>query len=262
MSVGAVALEVAGLTVTHGGLCAVDAVSLSVGAGEVVGLIGPNGAGKTTFIDTVCGYTPARAGVVRLGGVDLEGRSPSDRARAGLGRTFQSLELFDDLTVAENLAAPVHPRGARSVVADLAGPRRSAVGDEPAVAAALALVGLEALGRRTPGELSNGERHLVAVGRAIAAGPSVLCLDEPAAGLDPAETATLADVIRSVADGGVAVLLVDHDMDLVLGTCDRVVVLDFGRVIAAGTPAEVRVDPVVLEAYLGQRPADGGRSAS
>jgi branched-chain amino acid transport system ATP-binding protein len=254
-------LEVVGLTVHHGGLCAVDAVSLEMAAGEVVGLIGPNGAGKTTLIDAVCGYTPARSGVVRLGGVDVGGLAPHRRARLGLARTFQSLELFDDLTVAENLAVAAHARGLASVVADLAGPRHSAVGSGGEIADALSLVGLDGYGERTPSGLSNGERHLVALARALVASPAVVCLDEPAAGLDPLETAVLAGVVRAVADAGAGVLLVDHDMDLVLGACDRVVVLDFGRRIAVGPPATVRRDPLVLEAYLGTVPADSSTSA-
>ena len=256
------ALVVVGLTVHHGGLCAVDAVSLEVSAGEVVGLIGPNGAGKTTLIDAVCGYTAARSGVVRLGGVDISGLPPHRRARLGLARTFQSLELFDDLSVAENLEVVVHAGGLASVAADLAGPGRSAVGGNREIAEVLSLVGLGGYGGRTPSSLSNGERHLVALARALVGSPSVVCLDEPAAGLDPTETAVLAGVLRAVADGGAGVLLVDHDMDLVLGSCDRVVVLDFGRRIATGPPATVRRDPLVLEAYLGTVPADPAASAA
>lgn len=256
------ALEVSGLTVDHGGLRAVDDVSLTVGRGEVVGLIGPNGAGKTTCIDAICGYTPARSGTVRLDGTDLAGAPPHRRARLGLARTYQSLELFDDLSVAENLAVSVHPRGLASVAADLRGPWRRGGATGERVDEVLELVGLTGAGDRTPTALSNGERHLVALGRALVAAPTVLCLDEPAAGLDPAETRRLAEVVRAAADGGVGVLLVDHDMELVLGTCDRVVVLDFGHCIATGTPAEVRANPHVLEAYLGGSLPGAGGSAS
>lgn len=243
-------LEVRDLTVIYGGLCAVDAVSLEVAAGEVVGLIGPNGAGKTSLIDAVCGFTPIRRGGVWVGGREVSGLAPHDRARLGLARTFQSLELFDDLTVAENLSVVTARRGLLAGASDLAG-RWRRNDDGAGVAEVLDLVGLPGQGKRRPSTLSNGERHLVALGRALVAQPQVLCLDEPAAGLDPSETAALARVVAAVAASGVGVLLVDHDMDLVLGSCGRVIVLDVGRRIAVGTPSEVQANPLVLEAYLG-----------
>lgn len=244
-------LEVTGLTVRHGGLVALDGVDMMVGSGQVVGLIGPNGAGKTTFIDAVTGYTRAASGTVHLDGADISALAPHRRARLGMARTFQSLELFDDLSVAQNLAVAMGSQGLAGLAADLAGPGRSAVGSEPAIADTLDHLGLTGCADRLPVELSNGQRHLVALGRALVAGPRLVCLDEPAAGLDPAETATLATLVAGLGDRGMGVLLVDHDMDLVMGICDVVCVLDFGRCIAVGPPAAVRHDSLVREAYLG-----------
>lgn len=232
-------LRVDALTVDFGGVRAVDDVTFTVEPAEVVGLIGPNGAGKTTVVDAVSGFTPITAGTVHLGDTELTAMAPHQRARAGLGRTFQSLELFADLTVAENLA-----------VAAPGGPADTS----PAVASVLETLGLSPCAQRLPTTLSNGERHLVALARALMAQPQVVCLDEPAAGLDANETSALAAVVRATATAGTGVLLIDHDVDLVLGTCDRVVVLDFGRVIAVGTPTEVRTDPDVVAAYLGTDP--------
>ena len=244
-------LEVTGLTVRHGGLVALDGVDMVVGLGQVVGLIGPNGAGKTTFIDAVTGYTRAATGMVHLDGADISSLTPHRRARLGMTRTFQSLELFDDLSVAQNLAVAMGSQGLAGLAADLAGPGRSAVGSEPAIADTLDHLGLNGCADRLPVELSNGQRHLVALGRALVAGPRLVCLDEPAAGLDPAETATLATLVAGLGDRGMGVLLVDHDMDLVMEVCDVIHVLDFGRCIAVGSPEVVRHDPVVREAYLG-----------
>jgi branched-chain amino acid transport system ATP-binding protein len=244
-------LEVTGLSVNHGGLRALDVVDLSVSSGQIVGLIGPNGAGKTTFIDAVTGYTAAASGSVRLDGTDVSALAPHRRARLGMARTFQSLELFDDLTVAQNLAVAVSDGGVATVATDLLGPGRSAVGSSPVIARTLGHLGLLGHAHRLPVELSNGQRHLVALGRAMVASPRVVLLDEPAAGLDPAETLALAGRVADLGARGVGVLLVDHDMDLVMGTCDVVYVVDFGRCIAVGPPSVVRHNPIVREAYLG-----------
>jgi branched-chain amino acid transport system ATP-binding protein len=246
-------LEINGLCVDHGGLRALDEMAMVVHPGQVVGLIGPNGAGKTTFIDTVTGYTAATRGTVHLDGVDVTTLAPHRRARLGMARTFQSLELFDDLTVAHNLAVALDAGGAASVAVDLMGPGRSAVGSAPAITTTLAELGLDDHAHRLPVELSNGQRHVVALGRAMVAGPRVLLLDEPAAGLDPAETARLAALVSSLGGRGVGVVLVDHDMDLVMRVCDVVHVLDYGQCIAVGPPDEVRRDPLVREAYLGSQ---------
>ncbi|WP_426574495.1 ABC transporter permease subunit [Aquihabitans sp. McL0605] len=229
-------LAVDELTVRYGGVVAVNEVTLEVGAGMIVGLIGPNGAGKTSVIDAITGFAPAR-GTVTLDGNDISGLKPHARVRAGMGRTFQSLELYDDLWVEENVSVAAFGSGQAD--------------REDAIAAALARVGIGALSERPAGDLSQGERQLVSIARACVAEPEVLLLDEPAAGLDGTERTRLADRIRDIAGGGTGVLLVDHDVSLVLGVCDLIYVLDFGRVIAHGPPSAIRSDPAVAEAYLG-----------
>jgi branched-chain amino acid transport system ATP-binding protein len=250
---GTPALTVANLTVRYGGVVALHDVSVQVADREIAGLIGPNGAGKTTFIDCLSGFTAAASGRVELAGEPIDALSAHDRARRGLVRTFQSLELFDDLTVRENLLVASVPAGRGSFFADLF---RSRPTEPEVVGDVLRQLGLDQVAERRPDELSNGQRHLVALARALVARPSILLLDEPAAGLDTRETSELADVLRSLRDSGVAVLLVDHDMSVVLGVCDTVHVLDFGGIIACGSPSEIRNDPMVISAYLGtQGPA-------
>jgi branched-chain amino acid transport system ATP-binding protein len=241
-------LEVADLTVRHGGLVALDSVTLEVAEGEITGLIGPNGAGKTTFIDTVAGFTTPERGRVALGGEPVIDLAPHDRARRGLARTFQSLELFDDLTVRENLLVAASTPTWRSTLTDALWPKRRVEGRAEEVLATLAL---SSWTERLPTSLSNGRRHLVALARALVARPRLVLLDEPAAGLDAGESDELRAVIERLPGLGTSVLLVDHDMALVLGVCHRVHVLDVGRVIAGGTPAAVRADPAVVTAYLG-----------
>lgn len=233
---GAAALQVDHLTVRYGGVVAVNDVSLRVDRGAIVGLIGPNGAGKTSVIDAVTGFAAAR-GTIELAGRRIDTLAPHSRVRAGLARTFQSLELYDDLSVEENVS--VAASGRRHV------DRRAAV------ARALDSVGISALADRPAGELSQGERQLVSIARACAADPEVLLLDEPAAGLDSDESTWLGDRIRAISSAGTAMLLVDHDVDLVLSVCDHVYVLDFGAVIAGGPPDTIRADCAVADAYLG-----------
>jgi sulfate-transporting ATPase len=230
------ALEVAGLTVRYGGVTAVSDVSLRVPAGAVVGLIGPNGAGKTSVIDAITGFA-AHAGTVHVAGTDTGSMAPHLGVRAGLARTFQALDLYDDLTVEENVSV------AASTISP--GERHSAI------TRALYSVGINELRNRPASDLSQGERQLVSIARASASDPRVLLLDEPAAGLDTAETRRIGERIRDISRSGTGVLLVDHDVDLVLGVCDYVYVLEFGSVIANGTPEDIRADPVVARAYLG-----------
>jgi len=241
-------LEMREITVRHGGLVALDEVSLTVAAGEIVGLIGPNGAGKTTFIDTVTGFKAASIGNLLFNGDDISHHSPHRRSRAGLVRTFQSLELFDELSVRDNLAVAARVPTVWSTLTDALW-RKSR--DEADVVRTLDLLDLAEVADRMPSELSNGRRHRVALARALVSSPTLLLLDEPAAGLDPAETEELAGVLRRLPTLGTTVVVVDHDMSLIMGVCDTVYVLDFGRLVASGPPSVVRADARVVAAYLG-----------
>jgi branched-chain amino acid transport system ATP-binding protein len=235
------------ISVSFGGVRAVVDVDLDVEPGQLVGLIGPNGAGKTTFVDAITGFVPHR-GTVTLAGSDITGLDPHTRARRGLARTWQAIELFDDLTVRENLTVAADRPSVGTTVKQLftGAARRSDAMDE-----ALEVFGLGALADVTPSEIPQGQRKLVAVARALAARPVLLCLDEPAAGLDARESVAFGRHLREIVDRGTPTLLIDHDMGLVLAICDYVVVLEFGKVIARGTPREVRADPNVVSAYLG-----------
>ncbi|MCW3014524.1 MAG: transporter related protein [Solirubrobacterales bacterium] len=247
-------LEVSNVSVQFGGVLAVRDVSFSVSPGEVVSLIGPNGAGKTTTIDALTGFVSS-TGTVRLGDRELTRAAVHQRARAGLARSFQSLELFDDLSVFDNLRAAGDPSDAASYLIDLLRPRRG--GLTPATVAAIHTFGLEETLLRRPSEISFGQRRLVAMARSVASEPSVILLDEPCAGLGAHERDEVAALIRTLADErGMGVLLVEHDVNLVRRVSDRIVVLDFGQVIASGPAAEVLEDPVVVSAYLGTRQPD------
>ena len=240
-------LEARGVSVSFGGVRALVDVDLRVEPGQLLGLIGPNGAGKTTFIDAVTGFV-RYGGSVLLDGRDLAGKAPHERARLGLARTWQSVELFDDLTVRENIAVAAEPsslRAMREVVS-------RSDGRSERVEEALEVFALEARGDAMPSELTQGDRKLVGVARAYVAAPRLLCLDEPAAGLDTLESEALGRHLREIADRGTATLLVDHDMGLVLSISDYVVVLEFGELIAQGSPDAVRGDPAVIGAYLGR----------
>ena len=225
-----------------------DAIDLEVEAGSLVGLIGPNGAGKTTFVDALTGFVPS-TGRIEFDGHEIQQLRPHRRSRLGLGRTWQSLELFDDLTVRENLTVAAQRQSMGGFLLDLVVPQRHRADAD--VEQSLDMLGISALADRLPGELSQGQRKLVSAARALAGRPRLVCMDEPAAGLDSAESQVLGRQLRQLVDHGTAVLLIDHDMDLVLEVCDRVYVIDFGRVIAHGTPSEVRRDPAVVAAYLG-----------
>jgi branched-chain amino acid transport system ATP-binding protein len=222
-------------------------VDLEVPEGKLVGLIGPNGAGKTTFIDAISGFVRSR-GRVELDGQDISSLPPHARARRGLARTWQSIELFDDLTVRENLAVAAYRPSVFATVKEVLS---TSVDTTATVDSALGLLGLAELAEAMPSELTQGQRKLVGVARALAAEPRLVCLDEPAAGLDTNESTELGRHLREVVDAGTPILLVDHDMGLVLSISDYVVVLEFGQVIAQGPPERVRQDPQVVQAYLG-----------
>ncbi|HTR92577.1 MAG TPA: branched-chain amino acid ABC transporter permease/ATP-binding protein [Trebonia sp.] len=249
-------LTVSGVSVHYGGVVANEDVSFEVFPGEIVGLIGPNGAGKTTLIDAVSGYARA-TGSVALLGRKLDGRKPFQRSRDGLGRTFQGIELYDDLSVRENVE--VGTTAARS--AGVA--RARADGDQPALGidAYFEILGLQAVADDPVQQLSVGQRQLVSVARALAGRPTVVLLDEPAAGLDATESRWLGERLRAIRDAGTTIVMVDHDMGLVLDVCDRIVVLDLGRVVAVGTPADIVGNDEVKRAYLGTTHA-GVESAS
>jgi branched-chain amino acid transport system ATP-binding protein len=240
-------LSATGISVSFGGVRAVVDVDLDVHEGQLLGLIGPNGAGKTTFIDAISGFVRCR-GRVELAGRELSSLPPHARARLGLARTWQSIELFDDLTVRENLAVASHRPSVRDTVKEVLS---KPVESTEAVDEALERLGLGPLAEAMPSDLAQGQRKLVGIARALAAHPRLLCLDEPAAGLDTQESAELGRRLREVVNAGTPILLVDHDMGLVLGISDYVVVLEFGKVIARGEPEVVRGDPQVIAAYLG-----------
>ncbi|MFD4354380.1 ABC transporter ATP-binding protein [Nocardia sp. NPDC058518] len=231
-------LEVDDVTVVFGGNRALDAATLRAEAGTITGLIGPNGAGKSTLFDVICGLRTPVHGRVSLAGRDVTRAGPARRARHGMARTFQRLELFGRLSVRDNLL----------VAAEL-GPARRRAGQ--IVDDIIDRFGLAAVADACADELPTGTGRLVEVGRAVAARPSVILLDEPAAGQDHTETERFGDLLRALAEEGTAVLLVEHDMGLVMNVCDEVYVLDLGRMIASGPPATIRSDEAVLAAYLG-----------
>lgn len=247
-------LVVESLGVRFGGLDALADVSFRADAGEVLGVIGPNGAGKSTLLNALTGFARPHTGTVLLDGESMLGRRPHTIAGRGVVRTFQNLELFDHLTVAENLeiGGQLHRRsGALASILRL----RRAAADEAELQGRVERVaerlGITAVLGRRAADLPYGYRKQIEVARALMAEPRVLLLDEPAAGLDTGEIAVLAEITSGLRDDGICVIVIEHDMGFVMAQCDRIVVLDFGRLISAGTPAEVRLDRAVQEAYLG-----------
>ena len=255
--VGEVRLVVREITVRFGGLVAVGGVSLEAKAGEVLGLIGPNGAGKTTFIDAVTGFVQS-SGEVVLQGESIHGDSAHEIVRKGLTRTWQSMELFEDMDVRSNLLVAGERASWRELFVDSVRPGS----DTDEADAILSQLGLLDSATRSPSELSLGQRKLVGIGRALMSEPQVLLLDEPAAGLDSTESRELGRRLRAIADSGIAVILIDHDMGLILDISDQLAVIDTGIRIAYGPPNIVRNDPAVIEAYLGSGGSDDAEVVS
>jgi ABC-type branched-subunit amino acid transport system ATPase component len=246
-------LAVDGIEVRYGGLIAVQGVSLHAPEGRITGLIGPNGAGKTTIFNALSGLLVPHAGSIRLFDTDIVRQSPAARAQRGLGRTFQRMELFDSLTVFDNVAlgreAGLAGRNPLRHLIGRPGDRGSA---EQAARDAIGQCGLEDLAARRVGSLSTGQRRLVELARTVAGNFRILLLDEPSSGLDHKETERFGEILqRVVADTGAGILLVEHDMALVMEVCRYLYVIDFGRPIFEGTPAEVAASDVVRSAYLG-----------
>jgi branched-chain amino acid transport system ATP-binding protein len=251
---GGALLEVRDLTKRFAGVCAVDEVSFAVDSGRVHAVIGPNGAGKTTLFNLITGFEAPSAGEIRLDGRAVTGLPPHRRAALGIGRTFQTPQVCADPTALENVMLGAHLRLRRNPLAPMLRVGGIVRGDRALrekAAELLAFVGIAGSGNAPGGTLAFGDLKRLEIARALAAEPRLLCLDEPAAGLNPSETRDLDELIRRIADSGVTVMLVEHDMRLVMGLSDHVLVLNYGRKLAEGPPEVVELDAEVIAAYLG-----------
>jgi branched-chain amino acid transport system ATP-binding protein len=252
---GKVVFSAAQVAVHFGGLVALSDLNFTVCEREIVGLIGPNGAGKTTAFNVFTGFLKPTGGEVRYRGTLLNGRKPHEIAALGLVRTFQRTSIFQNNTVFENVLIGLHRRGRSSVWDTLLALPREKVAERELVDNTheiLRLVKLERRADETAGALSYGEQRLLGIGLALAAAPSMLLLDEPVSGMNPSETAKVMQLIETIRARGVTILLVEHDMPMVMQVSDRIVVLNYGRIIAEGAPAAIQTNPEVIRAYLGE----------
>ena len=247
-------LDVDSLTLKFGGLVALDDVSFDIKEGEILGLIGPNGAGKTTCFNAVTGVYRPTSGDIRFNGASITDKKRFEITKLGIARTFQNIRLFPSMTALENVlvgADAQHSTGMLTALFRLPKHRREEREGHDRAMELLRFMGIARAADELASNLSYGDQRRLEIARAMATQPKLICLDEPAAGFNPAEKATLMELIRKVRDQGYTVLLIEHDMRLVMGVTDRIVVLEFGRKIAEGTPAEIRDNPAVIAAYLG-----------